>query len=138
MNFFLKLRFLKLYDIFRLQIGLFMFKTKNNLLPISCAKFVKRNVHNVVYRYCLSISNCFRVHSWHSSYKCSKAMYCCLWSFVLELLTWSFEKINYPKFLKTNNVTIFWIAKLLYHVSEIYLISILLAWFIFVSFYGFR
>jgi len=50
---FLKLRLIKLYDMFRLQLGLFMFKTKNNLLPLSFEKYVKRNVPNVVNRYCL-------------------------------------------------------------------------------------
>jgi hypothetical protein len=41
---FKRLRILKLYDIYRFQIYMFMFRFKHNLLPISCTHFITQNL----------------------------------------------------------------------------------------------
>ena len=61
---FKQLRILKLHDIHKLQIYLFMFKFKYGMLPLSCAQLVRRNT--IVTRYGLRRENEFVVMPFHT------------------------------------------------------------------------
>ena len=56
---FTRLRVLKLPDIHRYQIGLYMYKAKNNLLPFSCAHHTR--MANITHRFVLRDVNFFEI-----------------------------------------------------------------------------